>query len=206
MAGPPSRESTNTRMTGAGWRRWSAACTMELPTGLPSREDFVLPGREVLEEAFRHLDSAWPGGPFAEPARELLRSHAARVQERLRAYDQLKGRAIHEQDAWFVTHGEPHSAIVIRQADGGMRLVDWDTTLVAPRERDLWMVLDDQMTGWVEYLEATGRVRLSEEMLGLYRERWALAEICIDVAEFRRPHQDTEDMRVSWQELVEYLA
>ena len=39
----------------------------------------------------------------------------------------------------------------------------------------------------------------------LYRERWALAEICIYVSEFRRPHQDTEDTRVSWQSLGEFL-
>ena len=95
---------------------------------------------------------------------------------------------------------------MIRRPGGELRLVDWDTTLIAPRERDLWMVLDDQMTGWDEYREAAGRVRLNEETLGLYRERWALAEICIYVAEFRRPHEETEDTRVSWHELREYLV
>jgi len=39
----------------------------------------------------------------------------------------------------------------------------------------------------------------------LYRERWALAEICIYAAEFRRPHEETEDTRASWDNLGEYL-
>ena len=57
------------------------------------------------------------------------------------------------------------------------------------------MILDADRTGWHEYREATGVSGLNEEALGLYRERWALAEICEYVAEFRRPHGETEDTR-----------
>jgi spectinomycin phosphotransferase len=106
---------------------------------------------------------------------------------------------------WVVTHGEPHSSNVILDAAGDRWLVDWDTTLIGPSERDLWMVLDDDRTGWDEYREAMGSVRLNEDALGLYRERWALAEICEYVAELRRPHEETESTRASWEVLGEYL-
>lgn len=105
-----------------------------------------------------------------------------------------------------VTQREPHTANVIRDAEGGVRLVDWDTTLIGPRERDLWMTLDMDITGCDEYRHVIGPVRLNEEALGLYRERWTLAEICVYVAEFRRPHEETEDTRVSWESLGEYLS
>jgi spectinomycin phosphotransferase len=49
---------------------------------------------------------------------------------------------------WLVTHGEPHRANVIRDPKSGVHLVDRDTTLIAPRERDLRMVLDDELSGW----------------------------------------------------------
>lgn len=62
------------------------------------------------------------------------------------------------------------------------------------------------MAGWDEYREVMGSVRLNAEALGMYRERWALAEICGYVAEFRRPHEETEDTRASWQNLGEYLS
>jgi aminoglycoside phosphotransferase (APT) family kinase protein len=55
-------------------------------------------------------------------------------------------------DSWVVTHGEPHRGNVIRDPRGGVYLVDWDTTLIAPRERDLRMVLDRELTGWDEYI------------------------------------------------------
>ena len=182
------------------------AASGTVPRRLPGREDFALPGREELEEAFAHLETPWGQGPFAEPARELLRAYAGRLRDRLRAYDALAGRVSEEPGTWVVTHGEPHSANVIRDASGGLLLVDWDTTLVAPPERDLWMTLDADLTGWDEYRAVMGSTLLNERALELYRERWALAEICIYVAEFRRPHEETEDTRVSWQELAEYLS
>jgi spectinomycin phosphotransferase len=179
------------------------AASGSIAPALPGREDLALPGREALEGAFAALDTPWDGGPFAEPARKLLRAHADGIRDRLRAYDRLAARL--GDEPWVVTHGEPHSANVMRDARGGRRLVDWDTTLIGPRERDLWMVLDDDLTGWAEYCEAVGPVRLDDDALRLYRERWALAEICIYVAEFRRPHVETEDTRTSWQELGEYV-
>jgi spectinomycin phosphotransferase len=181
------------------------AASRAIPPGLPGREDFVLPGREELRAALAQLDSDWDCGPFAEPARALLGAHAEEVHDRLRAFDQLAQRVGAVPASWVVTHGEPHNANVIREPGGGLRLVDWDTTLVAPRERDLWMTLDDDLTGWDEYREVTGSVPLNDEALGLYRERWALAEICIYVAEFRQSHEETEDTRASWRELGEYL-
>jgi spectinomycin phosphotransferase len=182
------------------------AASGRVPCGLPGREDFTLPGRAALEQAFAQLDTRWDSGPFAEPARKLLHTHARAVRDRLRAYDHLARRVREEPGTWVVTHGEPHSANVMRDVRGGLQLVDWDTTLMGPRERDLWMIVDADLTGWDEYREVLGSVRLSEDALGLYRERWALAEICVYVAEFRRPHDETEDTRASWEELVEYLS
>ena len=176
-----------------------------IPPGLPGREDFVLQGRDGLVDALGHLETPWSDGPFGEPAREMLREREAEVRLRLLAFDRIAARLLEAPDAWVVTHGEPHSANVIRDTQGNLRLVDWDTTLIAPRERDLWVVLDDDHTGWHEYRETAGPVELSNDTLNLYRERWALAEICEYVTRFRRPHQDSEDTRAAWAELGEYL-
>jgi hypothetical protein len=52
-----------------------------------------------------------------------------------------------------------------------------DTTLIAPRERDLRMVLDDDLTGWDEYLAAAGDATLNLHAVELYRRWWELADI-----------------------------
>jgi aminoglycoside phosphotransferase (APT) family kinase protein len=42
-----------------------------------------------------------------------------------------------------LTHGEPHAANTIK-TDSGLVLIDWDSALIAPRERDLWsLALED---------------------------------------------------------------
>ena len=182
------------------------AASESVPPGLPAREDFALPGREALVEALARLDAPWGGGPFAEPARRLLRANAGGVRNRLSAHDRLAARVGHDPRPWVVTHGEPHSSNVMRDARGGLWLVDWDTALVAPPERDLWMVLDEHLAGWDEYREVTGAVRLDEDLLRLYPDRWALAEICEYVAELSGPHEETPGTRASWEILGEYLS
>ena len=85
------------------------------------------------------------------------------------------------------------------------RRLDWDTTLIAPRERDLRMVLDDDLTGWSEYSAHAGAASFDQEALRLYRRSWDLADIGIFVAGFRQPHERTEDAAASWDSLADYL-
>jgi spectinomycin phosphotransferase len=182
------------------------AASRRVGPDLPGHEDFALPGRDALEEALARLDVPWDGGPFAEPARELLRTCARSVGDRLLDYD--RGARILRQGAssWVVTHGEPHSANVLREPGGALRLVDWDTALVAPRERDLWMVLDEALTGWDEYRAAAGDIELDEQAIELYRRRWELADIAIFVVDFRRPHEGTDDTVTAFEGLSGYLG
>ncbi len=88
---------------------------------------------------------------------------------------------------------------------GGVHLVDWDTTLIAPRERDLRVVLDRELTGWDEYAAVAGAATLNQEAIELYRRWWDLAEIGIYTRRFRRPHRRTEDTIKSWESLAGYL-
>jgi spectinomycin phosphotransferase len=171
----------------------------------PGRDDFALADREALEGALGDLNRAWNYGPFGEPTRRLLRGQAGAVGERLRGYDRLSEHLRATQAGWVLTHGEPHNANLLRAESGRLWLVDWDTALIAPPERDLWMVLDADLAGWDEYRAAGGADSLDLNALALYRERWALAEICEYVAGFRRPHHDSDDTREAWRELRGYL-
>lgn len=181
------------------------AATGRVPVDLPRKDDFAVPSREALAAALRDLDRPWVSGPFAEPARQLLRDSAQDVERCFREYDELASELRGTSESWVITHGEPHSANVIRSARAGLCLVDWDTTLVAPRERDLRMVLDEDMTGWDEYLAVDPSVALDRRALRLYAMWWDLAEICIFSDGFRRPHDRTDDTEVAWRALTGYL-
>lgn len=103
-----------------------------------------------------------------------------------------------------LTHGEPHIENVILTATGPM-LIDWDTTMVAPPERDLWMLESGDGTVIDTYTRVTG-TQVLPSMLDLYRLRWDLTEVAIYTALFRQPHTDDTDARESWKNLNSYLG
>jgi spectinomycin phosphotransferase/16S rRNA (guanine(1405)-N(7))-methyltransferase len=80
----------------------------------------------------------------------------------------------------------------------GWLLIDWDTALVAPPERDLWSLDPGDGSALAAYADATGVTPLAA-MLELYRIRWDLADIAVDVSRFRRPHPGSADDDQSWQ-------
>ena len=200
-----SYESDEERRRAGGMVGRLHAATRALPAGLPRTDDLEPASRAELEEALVDLDRPWNTGPLANQARRLLRASAESVYRRLGEYDALADRVRATSASWVVTHGEPHRANVILAAEGAVYLVDWDTTLIAPHERDLRMVLGEDLAGWDEYVAAAGPVSLNRETIDLYRRAWDLSEIGIFVRLFRRPHEETEDTVYSFESLAEYL-
>jgi hypothetical protein len=68
------------------------------------------------------------------------------------------------------------------------------------------MVLDDELTGWDDYLVAAAHATLDEEAIELYRRWWELADVTTFVDVIRRVHDQTEDTAQSWQVLSENLS
>jgi spectinomycin phosphotransferase/16S rRNA (guanine(1405)-N(7))-methyltransferase len=157
-------------------------------------DDFVIPHRDSL------LDTDIPRtGPYSGPTAALLGERAPVIRGALARYDALVERA-DEQPSRVVTHGEPHPGNAMRTANGWM-LVDWDTVLVAPPERDLWDLGPLQRA----YENLTG-IALHPSMLELYRLGWYLKDLAVYVERFRGPHNGNADDVKSWHGVSESLA
>ena len=182
------------------------AASDRVPADLPQVADLRIPSRAALDMAIADAVRPWETGPLAEPARALLAARTGEIGERLAGHDAMAERLRATRAGWVVTHGEPHGGNVIRDPAGGLHLIDWDTAMLAPRERDLQMVLNDDLTGWDEYRAAAGPVDLDLDALGFYRRLWALADIASFTAVLRRPHAHTTDMRHAYEALVYYLG
>jgi spectinomycin phosphotransferase len=182
---------------------------------LAPQADLELPGRKRLTEALRAVGRPWAGGPYAEPARELLVRHDRRIRRWLADFDSLVDVVRRTATSWVVTHGEPHPGNVLR-TPGGLRLIDWTTVQIAPPERDLWMLTaefagmigadpvgvdDDVLAG---YTDATGHT-VAPAGIALYRRWWVLADVAAFVDDLRRPHHDGEDAAAALTYLTGYL-
>ena len=166
------------------------------PAGVRDRapsDDYAIQHRDGLEASLREgAGGARSTGPYSAPVAELVADHAAALRVALATYDGLVDEARRRTDAALVlTHGEPHPGNTMRTA-GGWRLVDWDTARVAPPERDLWSMDPGDGSAHEAYAVATGRA-LRPVVLELYRRRWDLTDVAVDVARFRRPHHGTDE-------------
>jgi spectinomycin phosphotransferase len=161
-----------------------------------------LPMREALDAALGGLDEPWLGGPYCEPARELLIRTADQVRSLLARFDQLAERVAAR--AAVITHGEPHAANIMRARTGTM-LIDWDTAGLAPPERDLWMIASNTGEELRHYTAATGRA-VDPAALTFYRLRWALDDISAFLARLRTARQRTADAEHAWRALQETIA
>ena len=137
----------------------------------------TIPGRGHLEGALLDVDETWAGGPLSEPAREAVKNSASELAELLSFADRLAAEAEQRGAPWVVTHGEPHAANVMRTSEGRV-LVDWDTVALAPPERDLWMLVDDDQ---------------HDAALDFFRLTWDLKDIAEYLNVLRSPHQENED-------------
>ncbi|MEU4566089.1 phosphotransferase [Micromonospora sp. NPDC023956] len=169
-------------------------------------DDLTVAHRDALDDALRA--GPVPGcGPYARPVADLLAVHAAPIRRLLDRYDTLATEARGYGDRAVLTHGEPHPGNTMRDADGWL-LIDWETALVAPRERDLWNLDPGDGSVLAAYADATG-VPPEPSLLELYRIQWDLKDLAVDVDRFRRPHTGSADDEACWkilQRLVRHLG
>ena len=161
-----------------------------------------LPRRGALDAALGDLDRPWLGGPYGEPARELLIRTIGQVRGLLASFDALARRVAARETV--ITHGEPHAANFMRTGTGTM-LIDWDTTGLAPPERDLWMIASDTGEELRRYTAATGRA-IDPAALRFYRLRWALDDLSAFLARLLAARQRTADGEHAWRALQETIA
>lgn len=173
---------------------------------LPNRDSLEVYRRHQLEAALADLDMPWRAGPYAERAWELARRERDGILAALAFYDDLAERVRSGSDDWVITHGEPHPANVVRDAAGSLYLVDWDTCLLGPPERDLWMLARrEHPADLAPYTARTGVDSVSAAAVRLFRLRWDLSEIAEYLTWFRNPHRESPDSAIAWEELRDYL-
>jgi hypothetical protein len=151
----------------------------DLAIGHRAELDQVLDGWLPPEGAPAH-------GPYEQPTLELITRFEPGIRAVLAAYDELAAKVRARPEGAVLTHGEPHVANSMLTAAGWV-LIDWDTALISPPERDLCNLDPGDGSILAAYEQATGTALLPEG-LELFRRRWDLADLAIAVSEFTEPH------------------
>jgi hypothetical protein len=151
-------------------------------------DDLSITRRDDLEAALEHpWRDAAAAGPYGPEAAELVGACRAPIRQLLASYDALADRVRSQADGLVLTHGEPHPGNTMLSQKGWL-MIDWDTVLVAPPERDLWDLDPGDGSILAAYQRATG-IAPEPAALALYRLRWDLTDIALYVCQFRSPHR-----------------
>ena len=144
------------------------------------RERFVPPGVEGARRIGGEVRSASLGDPFQrsmatfwlrhrrEIERIVERAEALAVEARTRAWDPV------------ICHADIHAWNVLVERSGEFVVVDWDETLLAPRERDL-MFVDGGVGGLRNdgraFFAGYGPVEVDPVVMAYYRFDWVVQEL-----------------------------
>ena len=166
-------------------------------------EDFGVPFLGQVEAVLGGRQPA-VAGPYTQPVVRLLREHAVPVRRRLEQYRDLVTAALRQPGPYVLTHGEPHPGNAMLTSEG-WRLIDWDTVLVAPPERDLWDLDPGDGSVLDGYAAATG-VTPRPGLMELYRLKWDIQDLAYDTARFLRPHSASAEDAEAWELLSSLVA
>ncbi|HET7017938.1 MAG TPA: phosphotransferase [Streptosporangiaceae bacterium] len=153
------------------------------------RDDLAIGHRAELDlvlDGWRPPAGAPACGPYEQPTLELVARFEPGIRDLLAVYDELAAKVVARPERAVLTHGEPHVANSMLTETGWV-LIDWDTALISPPERDLCNLDPGDGSILAAYEGATGTVLLPEA-LELFRRRWDLADLAIAVSQFTEPH------------------
>ncbi|MFD7504690.1 phosphotransferase family protein [Streptomyces sp. NPDC059850] len=167
------------------------------PDGLRRWAPRVGPG--FAEELRVRTARPWTSGPLAEEARSAIADRDEAIARWTGRYFDLADLARAHQDSWVPTHGEPHHANQVVDARG-LRLVDWESLALAPRERDYADLLAASAGAC-----AGDRLHADPAMVELFALDWRLSEIDEYAGWFAAPHTGTNDDHTALEGLHEEL-
>jgi fructosamine-3-kinase len=179
------------------------ASARDVPVGLLRQEDFTIPWRTELQRALANLHRPWESGPYAEAARQHLVESEGEIRDLLAWYDRTAAETLESRPRWVVTHGEPYGPNLVETEHGQSFLVDWDSALLAPRERDLCELPRRGLA--LSTYTAISSAGLVERGLRLYRAWYHLAETAIYVHHFRQPHRGDLNDATAWDNFLVFV-
>jgi spectinomycin phosphotransferase len=178
-------------LSGSQWRQLGGALRGIHATRLPEliaaripRDTFAPTWRDALRRSQERAESESFADPAAAELAALLRAERERIRELIRRTDELAGALSAAPPTVVLCHGDWHPGNALLGADGALRVVDWDTLVFAPRERDLSLI-GATWGGTHEaalFYEGYGPIEPDRAAVAYYRYHRIVEDIAVDCA------------------------
>jgi spectinomycin phosphotransferase len=176
----------NMALTAAQWREWGALMRSIHDAPIPARlveavqrEVFAVKWLDTIESVEAAIAHRAYAGEVADSVAGIWRAKSDVIELCRSRYLSL-GRRMENSSADFVfCHADIHTANIIIDDIGGLHIVDWDETLLAPKERDLMFFIDDgrSMDTTEAFLAGYGCSSADLLALAYYKYDWVIQEL-----------------------------
>jgi spectinomycin phosphotransferase len=180
-------------MTGANWVELGSSLRRMHDTYIPEDlrvilgvESYSAVWRERVRSFQERADLETYDDPVAAKAVSLLRDNRRVIDLLVAKADALASHHKHRDHQVVLCHGDLHAGNVLIEPEGRLHMVDWDTVILAPRERDLMFIGAGIGGVWKSTAEADrffhgyGAVDIDYELLAYFR----IERVVQDIAEF----------------------
>ena len=172
-------------LSDAQWRDWGkimrsihdASITAKLVQAVP-QEVFATKWLDKLARVEDVLARGEFEGEVAAAVAQIWHSNAAEIELARSRYLALGAQLQSRSPEFVLCHADIHTANIIIDARGQIRIVDWDETLLAPKERDLMFFIDDGRPVHTTDAFLAGYGDRGVDLLGLayYKYDWVIQE------------------------------
>ncbi|MBA4749035.1 MAG: phosphotransferase [Alphaproteobacteria bacterium] len=174
------------------------------------KEQFSSTSGGTLKDLLTYIESGTFEKPVAAKTAMFLQSKSAELLDVIRKTEDLAQRLKNSPFNYVLCHADLHGWNLMIDQCGALYVVDWDTLIFAPKERDLMFIgagIWDSILTWTEeetlFYEGYGQVFLDQEALCYYRFERILNDIK-EYCDHIFVSGDTDDAALS--QSFDYLA
>lgn len=155
----------------------------ELPPGISQhvrRETFIPKWSNLVNDLYKHINMQGFDDSFQRELSAFWKENNETIRMILERTERI-GNYLQQANLEFVLcHADIHTANILLTEEQNMFIVDWDDTLLAPKERDLMFVLEEDTIHTREeqlFFDGYGDVEINQLALAYYRYEWCVQEI-----------------------------
>ena len=183
----PGQEAMKVGLPDAQWMEFGSLLKQIHGTELPprisediKRETFLPKWSSLARDLHERVNIEDYTDPHQKDLATFWKENAETIQTLITQAERIGALLQKTRLEFVLCHADIHTANLLLTPDQEMFIVDWDDTLLAPRERDLMFVAgaDCVQTREVQkFFEGYGTVTLDPLALAYYRYEWCVQEI-----------------------------
>ena len=160
----------------------------ELAVPLPikdqiKRESYSPKWREAVRTIYAHIDEQSVTEAIALKLLIFMKEHRLVIQHLIDRADQLCQKIQGQSPEFVLCHSDIHAGNVLIQEDGAIYIVDWDSPIMAPKERDLMFIGGGVGNAWNNpreeelFYKGYGKTEINMAILAYYRHERIVEDI-----------------------------